>query len=393
MGPLRLAIQYIQYNQLKSLILVGCIFLTALLPFAIKRLLTEFNDRILARAEATPVVIGAKGSPLDLTLHALYFKASPPGTIAMGEVSRIFDSGLAKPIPIHARFTARRFPVVGTDIEYFKFRNLQIASGSLFAILGECVIGSQVAQSLGLKVGDSLLSDRENVLDIAGLYPLKMKIAGILAPTMSADDQAVFVDLNTVWVIAGLGHGHEDLAKTTDELKVLGRTESNIVASPAVLPYTEVTEENLDSFHFHGEPETFPLTAIIAVPNDIKSKTLLEGQYLVGDQPYQLVLPTTRVQELMNMVFRIKLFFDANTLLVGISTLMLLSLVVMLSIKLRQREMQTMMRIGCSKGTIMMLQVWELAIIFVAAGILVMIAVWGLEQVAGSIVESLLMKE
>jgi putative ABC transport system permease protein len=392
MGALRLAIQYIRFNKLKSLILVGCIFLTALLPFAIKRLLTEFNDRIMARADATPVVIGAKGSPFDLTLHALYFKAAAPGSIPMAEVNRIFATGLAEPIPIHAQYTARRFPIVGTTIEYFEFRNLKLATGSPFAILGECVVGSQVARTLGLQVGDSLMSDRENVIDIAGLYPLKMKVVGVLAPTKTADDQAVFVDLNTVWVIAGLGHGHEDVAATTDDMKVLRRTDS-IVASPAVLPYTEVTAENLDSFHFHGEPETFPLTAIIALPHDTKSTTLLEGQYSVGDHPYQFVVPTSRVRELMNMVFRIKLFFDANTLLVGVSTLLLLTLVVMLSLKLRQREMQTMVRIGCSKGTVVMLQVWELAIIFVVAALLVLVAVSGLEQVAGSVVESLLMKD
>jgi putative ABC transport system permease protein len=392
MGPLRLALQYIAYNRLKSVILIACICLTALLPLTIKRLLTEFNHQIMARANATPVVIGAKGSPLDLTLHALYFKASSPGTIPMGEVNRIFDAELADTIPIHAKYTARRFPIIGTSVDYFRFRNLRMAAGSPFAILGECVIGSVVAESLGLTVGDSLLSDRENVIDIAGLYPLKMKIVGVLAPAMSADDQAVFVDLNTVWVIAGLGHGHEDLAATTDETKILRQTDSNIVASPAVLPFTEVTEKNLDSFHFHGEIETFPLTAIIAIPKDVKSKTLLEGQYTVGDHLYQFVEPTARVHELMNMVFRVKMFFDANAILVGVSTLLLLALIVVLSLKLRQREMQTMVRIGCSRGTIVLLQFWELAIIFLVAAMLVMIAVVALEQVAGSLVESLFLR-
>lgn len=393
MGPLRLAIQYIYCNKLKSFILIACIFLTAILPFAIKRLLNEFNDRIMARANATPVVVGAQGSPLDLALHALYFKTGAPGTIPVSEMNRLLDTGLAEPIPIHAKYTARKFPIIGTSIEYFSFRNLKLAAGTEFAILGECVIGSAVAEELNLGVNDALMSDRENVIDIAGLYPLKMKVVGVLAPSMSSDDQAVFADLNTVWVIAGLGHGHEDVAKTDDETKILRKTDKNIVASPAVLPYTEVTEANLDSFHFHGEPETFPITAIIALPKDIKAKTILEGQYDSSSNPFQFVVPTERVEELMNMVFRIKLFFDANSLLVAISTLLLLGLVVMLSLRLRKREMQTMVRIGCSKGTVAMLLIWELVIVFAMALVLVLVAVFGLESVAGGLIESLLMRE
>ena len=47
--------------------------------------------------------------------------------------------------------------------------------------------------------------------DLAGDYPLKMKVVGILAASNSADDGAVFVDLKTQWVIEGFGHGHQDL--------------------------------------------------------------------------------------------------------------------------------------------------------------------------------------
>jgi putative ABC transport system permease protein len=393
MGPLRLAIRYVYCNPLKTWILVACIFLTAILPFAIKRLLTEFNQRIMARANATPVVVGAEGSPLDLALHALYFQSAVTSSIPMSELNRILDTGLGQPIPIHAKLTARNFPIVGTSTDYFAFRKLNLAQGTYFAILGECVIGAGVAEALKLGAGDWLLSDRENVIDIAGLYPLKMKITGVLAPSMSSDDQAVFVDLNTVWVIAGLGHGHEDVAKTDDPTKILRKADENIVASPAVLPYTEVTEENLDSFHFHGDPATFPLSAIIVLPQDAKAQTILEGQYDSAANPYQFVVPTERVDELMNMVFRIKLFFDANALLVAISTLLLLSLVVVLSLRLRNREMQTMVRIGCSKGTVAMLLIWELAIVFAIAGVLVVIAVVMLDQFAGNWVESLLMRD
>ena len=56
-----------------------------------------------------------------------------------------------------------------------------------------------------------MLSSPAGAFDVAGTFPLKMKVVGVLAPTGTADDEAVFVDLKTAWVIAGLAHGHTDV--------------------------------------------------------------------------------------------------------------------------------------------------------------------------------------
>lgn len=391
-GPFKLACQYIAFNRWKSLILTGCIFLTLLLPIGIKLLLEQFNDKLLTRANTTPVVLGARGSPLDLTLHSLYFKTRVNQTIPISEVNQILDERLADAVPINCRYQARRFPIVGTTTEYFEKRNLSFESGSSFAMLGECVLGWSVASRLKLGVGDALLSDRENVIDIAGHYPLKMKIVGILSESRTADDDVVFADLNTVWVIGGLGHGHEDVAETDPE-KILRKTESNIVASAAVLPYTEVTEQNLDSFHFHGNPEEFPVTAILVFPHDFKSRTILEGRYGSDSATLQFVIPREQISELMDVIFRIKRFFDLNALLIAISTLLLLALVVILSLRLRRREMQTLFRMGCSRGTIVMLQVWELSLILAFAIGLVAATLWLVSQFGAGLLESLLFRK
>lgn len=389
-GPFRLALKYIAYQRFKSLILIGCIFLTALLPIAIKLLLWQFNEKIMARADSTPIVVGAKGSSLDLTLHALYFKNRPPDSVAFGDLHVLSENEHVTAIPVHAKFTARDYPIVGTSLEYFDFRKLQISAGIEFAILGDCVLGSSVAADLDLKPGDQLLSDRENILDIAGLYPLKLNVTGILTANRSADDHAVFVDLKTAWVIEGLGHGHQDLSEESDDNKILSRDKDRIVASAAVLPYMEITETNLDSFHFHGDTDQFPITAIVAVADDVKWETILEGQYDVTKSGLQMVRPSKVILELMEMIFRIKLFFDANAILIAMSTVFLMILVVLLSLKLRQREMQTMFKIGCSRGTIVMLQVWEMLLIFGMAFLLLMLAVWGIWSISGDLVQSLL---
>jgi putative ABC transport system permease protein len=390
-GPLQLAIKYIAFNKLKTLILIGCLFLTFLLPISIKLLLHQFNQKIMLRADSTPTIVGAKGSPLDLTLHSLYYKTAAPASVLQGEVERIRRTGLAAAIPLHVKFTARQFPIVGTSTDYFNFRKLNMGQGNPFTFLGECVIGSTVAHQLKLGVGDWLLSDRENVIDLAGLYPLKMRVVGVLDASRTTDDRAVFVDLKTAWVIQGLGHGHQDLSQEEDEGKILSRDKTKIVASAAVLPFTEVTDANRDSFHFHGSTDQFPISAIIAIPHDVKSQTLLEGQYDVGQSKLQLVRPPVVVRELMNMVFRIKLFFDANAIMIAVSTILLMVLVVLLSLRLRKREMETMFKIGCSRGTIMQLQFWELALVFSVALVLVLLATLAIWSVSGEFVETMML--
>ncbi|MEM7453877.1 MAG: ABC transporter permease [Planctomycetota bacterium] len=387
-GPLLLAWKYVTYNRTKTFILVACIFLTVLLPVAVKILLDKFESQIVSRADTTPAVIGARGSDLDLALSALYFKRTDAGTVPFSETATIEKHGIA--IPVYSKFTAREFPVVATTLDYYAFRGLQIAEGNMLTTLGDCAIGSRVAAELGIKPGDQLLSDRETVLDIGGMTPLKMNVTGVFAPTNSADDNGVFVDLKTAWVIEGLGHGHQDLENVEDELMVMSRDDGEIVASPAVVPYLEITENNIDSFHFHGEMDDFPVSAIIAVTPDEKSETLLEGNYGQGNATAQFVRPSIVVRELMDLVFKVKSVFDANAVLIGVSTALLLLLVILLSLKLRAREMQTMFKIGASRNTNAKLQLYEMGFIFLISGILVAIAVRVLMQYSGEFVQRML---
>ena len=131
----------------------------------------------------------------------------------MCDLDAINASRLALGLPVLNKYAARGQPIVGTSLEYFDFRGLHIAAGAGLTRLGDCVLGAAAAEKLRLHPGDKLMSDPENVLDIAGSYPINMHVAGILAAAGTADDGAVFVDLKTVWLIMGIMHGHQDIAK------------------------------------------------------------------------------------------------------------------------------------------------------------------------------------
>jgi hypothetical protein len=140
-------------------------------------------------------------SNLEFSYPTGNFFLNIPELISMEASDRVAETDLSLPIPMYVRFKARGHPIAGTTLDYFEFRGLKIDQGRQFAVLGDCILGAKVAKSLALKPGDSLISSPESLFDLAGVYPLKMKVAGVLKKSHTSDDLAVFVDLKTAWVI------------------------------------------------------------------------------------------------------------------------------------------------------------------------------------------------
>lgn len=360
-----LAWKYLSFNRLRTTILIACVTLVGALPLSLNLLLSASERELMARAENTPLIVGAKGSDLDLAINSLYFASVPPEPITMAEVQDMQASTLAIPIPLHTQFQARNFPIVGTSLDYFDLRQLTLVEGRAFSILGDCVVGADAAAALGLEPGDSLVSSPETVFDFGGVYPLKMQVVGVLDKSYTADDRAVFVDIKTAWVIQGLGHGHQNLADSGNEDVVLNRDGASITANAALPQYNEITAENLSSFHFHGSIASFPLTAVIAVPKDEKSAAILRGRYEVSEASSQIIQPTSVIEELLIEIFKIRNVLNLVFILVMATTLIALILVFNLSLRLRQREIETSFKLGCSRGMIARLIAAEVTTILV----------------------------
>jgi putative ABC transport system permease protein len=389
---LYIAWRYINFNKVKTATLVACITLISFLPLSLQLLLEESERQLMSRAASTPLVVGAKGSSLDLVMNTLYFDDEVPELITVEASNSVMDSDLALPIPVYARFQARGNPIVGTTLDYFDFRGLTIAQGRQLAVLGDCVLGAKVADSLDLKPGDSLVSSPETLFDLAGVYPLKMKVVGVLEKSHTSDDLAVFVDLKTAWVIQGLGHGHEDVTKLRDPTLVLKRTEKNVAATAKLYHHTEITEKNIDSFHFHGDISKYPITAVIAVPHDDKSGTILRGRYLTLEETRQIVDPEDVIDGLLQNIFRIKNVLDAVISVVALATILAIILVFALSLRLRQREIQTIFKLGCRRATIARLLTAEIFIIVIMSGVFCGAMIFLVNQFSNDLVRMLFIR-
>ena len=358
-----IAWQYLVYNKLKTIILVLSIALIVFLPIGLNVVVDQSARSLTERAATTPLILGAKGSPLELVLNSLYLESDMPETMPFRQYTRISAYNLSTVIPLNTSFKASQQPIVGTSLDYFEFRDLELASGRTISFLGECVLGAKAAEKLEASVGGSIMSTPANVFNLAGIYPLKMSVVGVLKPTGSPDDEAVFVDIKTAWAIEGLAHGHQDLSKPEAASGVLKKEGNTIIGNASVKQYNEITPQNMDSFHFHGNDQDFPLTGIIVLPTDEKAATLLRGKYLSTEETVQLVKPIDVMNELLSTIFTIQNYVVIAVVLVGLSTLATSILVFLLSLRLRKREILTIKKIGGSRSRIFAILASEIVVV------------------------------
>lgn len=384
-----LAWRYVSRHRWQTALLAGALSLVLALPLSIRVIVLSAQTAMQARAASTPQIIGARGSALDLLLTALYFKRQPLPTLTAKTLGEVKAMKLGTAVPVYTRFHAQEAPIIGTHLDYFRLRHLPVAQGRMISRLGDCVVGAHLAARHGLAPGGHLFSSQEQVFDLAGIYPLKMRITGVLAANGTPDDDAAFVDVKTTWLIEGIAHGHDDLVSAGSEA-VLKQETGNVVGNASVRMFNEVTEKNLSSFHFHGDSAGYPLSAILVFPQDAKSEAILAGRFSRPDQTSQIIRPLDEFQQLMATLFQIETLVVAILGVIAVAAVGIAALVFALSFRLRQREFRTLDDLGIPRKALWLTKLLEILLVCIlGTG---MAALWiGLVYFnAGSFVEVLL---
>lgn len=382
--------RYLRHRPLKSVLLTLAVALMIFLPLGVRIFVNESTRVLQSRAVSSPLLIGPKGSAIDLTLASLYFlpQQLEPLKYLSYKQTRALRRGTA--IPLHTRFTAADSPLVGTSLGYFEERGLELSGGRLFTRLGDCVIGAEVALERGLEVGDYVISSPENVFDLAGAYPLKMRVTGILEASHSPDDRAVFIDLKTAWIIEGIAHGHEDLASDEAADAVLRTEGDNITANASLREFTEVTDDNIASFHFHGNENDYPITSVLVFPDSEKSRSMLLGRYETSRTTSQIVIPAESVSQLLDTLFSTKDLVFYGFLALGVASGIMVLVIFSLSLRLREAEFSTYRKIGVGSGRLVAVKIGDLMVIVTAGVVLAAVALLATKSLAGSIIPRLL---
>ena len=370
-----LAIRHALANWGRSVVLIAALALVLALPLASRSVVASFEQSLRVRASTVPTVIGAKGSRFDLVFAALHFRRASIGTIPLERYELLRRADDAEAILLHVRFAARDEPIVATSIEYLEFRGLEIDQGRGFARLGEAVVGAEAARRLGVGPGDELASDQIRSYDITAPPSLLMDVVGVLARSGTPDDDAVFVDLETAWVLEGIAHGHADPESVTDDQKLIGRTEEHVALSGALVEHQMITPENIRSFHVHGDRSDLPLTTILVFPESAKAGTILRTRVDASDAA-QAIVPERVIEELVAFVVRLRTLIDAIAAVLGVATVALVGLIGFLSYRVRAGEIATLLEIGSSRARVAAIFGLELlALLLIAALIALAISV------------------
>ena len=372
---LYLASRYLRHAPTRTATLVLALGVALFLPLFTWQAANLIEAGLLHRADNSPILVGAKGDRFDLTMSTLYFRGSVQSPIRYGERHALTQESLA--IPLHVGHTVQRAPLVGTEADYLTHRGLHVANGRPYALLGEVLAGSAVAERFDLQAGDTVRNDIQQATNLAGAYPHQLRVVGVLDESGSPDDEALFTSLPTVWMLDGHLHGHEavTVANSLDAPKEGNEDDEVLEATAAIFMIQEVSDETRAKFHFHGEQDDLDVSGFLLVPTDQRAHDTLLGDLALSEH-LQGVRPKQVVSEVLDILFATQRALNFFFALVALSTAAFMWLVLSLSLRLRASEHALIRRMGGSRGTITALVVTEFAVVLTLATLFALIARW-----------------
>jgi putative ABC transport system permease protein len=163
---------------------------------------TQIEQKMERDLQEIDLVLGAKGSPLQLVLSAVYHLDAPTGNISMEDVQKIKRHPLVKQtIPLAYGDSYASFRIVGTDSNYVKKYDARLQYGRLFATDLEVVVGASVAQKTGLQLGQTFHSTHGEAAQGDVHEEHDYVVVGILEPNNTVLDQLILCTVGSVWAI------------------------------------------------------------------------------------------------------------------------------------------------------------------------------------------------
>jgi putative ABC transport system permease protein len=182
-------------------------------------LLTErqVNEAFERNIKDIDLVLGAKGSPLQLILANVYHIDAPTGNINQREAEKVLKHPyIASGIPLAYGDNHEGYRIVGTEHSYVEHYGATVKTGHLWEAPYEVTAGARVAQNLGLKVGDTFFS-AHGLKDQTDIHTNKtFTVVGILEPSGSVVDQLLLTPMESIWNV----HAEEGETVDPDEREI-----------------------------------------------------------------------------------------------------------------------------------------------------------------------------
>ncbi|TWB39061.1 ABC transporter permease [Nitrospirillum pindoramense] len=211
LGPFGLSLAYLRQNRLATGLNLLLLALGVAAIAGLALIDNQMQGRLTRDVAGIDLVVGAKGSPLQLILSSVYQADVPTGNVPLSTLDDLRRNPLVKQaIPVAMGDSYHGFRIVGTTADYPAHYQAALAQGRMFATAMEATVGATVARSANLHVGDSFAGSH-------GLTPggevhahTPYTVVGILAPTGTVVDRLVLTPVESVWAVHDHHHHHND---------------------------------------------------------------------------------------------------------------------------------------------------------------------------------------
>jgi putative ABC transport system permease protein len=218
MNLLTLSWKYLSFRPLSTglnaiLLAFGLAIITVLLLVQ-----HQFEQKMTRDAAGIDLVVGAKGSPLQLILSSVYHIDFPTGNIKLEEAQRISRSRLVKQvIPLAMGDNVQGLRILGTNHDYLDLYAVKFAAGKAWEKPFEVTLGAESAKILGLKLGDSFSGSHGISVGSHDHDQHAFTVTGILAPSGKVVDRLVLTSIESVWYTHDEEGGAEPIASEEGE--------------------------------------------------------------------------------------------------------------------------------------------------------------------------------
>ena len=194
----------------------------------------ELEDRLTRDAAGIDLVVGAKGSPLQLVLAGVYHADVPPGNIPLASIDELRRHPLiAQVMPLALGDSVRGFRIVGTEPSLIAHYGGKVQSGQVWQKPMEAVLGSAAARATGLTVGDAFTGSHGLAEGGGEHESAPYRVTGVLAPTGTVLDRLVLSSIESVWAVHAAHEEHDSEDNERANKNATGVAPAHALPEPA----------------------------------------------------------------------------------------------------------------------------------------------------------------
>ncbi len=210
---LPLAFAYLRERPLATLLNILLLSLGVGTIIALALTLSQLEERMDRDAAGIDLVIGAKGSPLQLVLSTVFQVDIPTGNVSVKEAERVIAQPVVKQaIPLALGDSYKTFRIVGTNAAYVDLYGAALQSGRLWNAPLEAVVGAEVARITKLDTAKTFAGSHGLTEGGGGHADHAYTVVGVLKPTGSVIDRVILTAVESVWEV----HDHNDAKKDAE---------------------------------------------------------------------------------------------------------------------------------------------------------------------------------